>query len=342
MYKLVRRMFFQILYFRNLKNTPMPSLFNTKSKNLFTVAFYNLENLFDTINDPNTLDDEYTPEGEKRWTYSRYAKKIHKLSSVISQIGIEKSLQPPVLVGVAEVENKKVLHDLVSSKELQNHYYDFVHYNSPDMRGIDVALLYNKQFFELLDSTTSTLYIEEDGVRSFTRDVLMVKGKLNGELVYILVNHWPSRRKGTEESEYKRVEAADLNIEIMELIEQKDKDAKFIIMGDFNENPTDLGITTLLEEDLFNPMKKLIALKKGSLKYRDDWFLFDQILFSNHFLNPKKGEYSFVKAGIFNRDFLKVYKGKNKGKPFRTHIGPWYQGGFSDHFPVFAYLKKKR
>ncbi len=315
---------------------------NKIDKNIFTIAFYNLENLFDTIDDPKILDDEFTPDGKKHWTYGRYSKKIQKLSSVIRQIGVEQSKQPPVLIGVAEIENKKVLSDLIHSKSLRNYQYDFVHYNSPDMRGIDVGLLYNKRYFELLDSDTFPLFIEENGVRSFTRDVLMVKGNLNGELIHILVNHWPSRRKGVEESEYKRMKAADLNREIMDRIKIEEGVAKFIIMGDFNDGPLDKSLKSLAENNIFNPMEQLVSYKRGTLKHYDDWLVFDQILFSNQFLKTEVKGHSFEKAYIFDKDFLKVFRGKNKGKPFRTHIGPWYQGGFSDHFPVFAYLRKNK
>ncbi|PHR73163.1 MAG: endonuclease [Lutibacter sp.] len=312
-----------------------------KSKNAFTIAFYNLENLFDTVDDPKTFDDDFTSGGKLKWSKKRYFKKINKLSHVIKQLGTEKSFVPPVLVGVAEVENKKVLEDLVRSKNLQKFHYDYVHYDSMDDRGIDVGLLYNKQLFELLHSERFSLYIEnEDGEQDFTRDVLLVKGNFNGELMYILVNHWPSRRQGTEESDYKRVKASELNREIIDKIRFEDENAKIVVMGDFNDNPNNNSIQNLIKDDFYNPMQSIVSKGKGTLKYKDDWYLFDQIIFSKNFKKAKEDQHSFKYAEVFDRDFMKVFKGKNKGKPFRTYIGPWYQGGFSDHFPVYVYLKK--
>ena len=312
-----------------------------KSKTAFTIAFYNLENLFDTVDDPKTYDDDFTSDGKLNWNKKRYYKKISRLSNVIKQLGAEKSYVPPVLVGVAEVENKKVLEDLVRSKNLQKFHYDYVHYDSPDDRGIDVALLYNKQLFELLHSERFSLYIEnEDGEQDFTRDVLLVKGNLNGELIHILVNHWPSRRDGAEESEYKRVKASELNRDIIEKIRLEDEQAKIVIMGDFNDNPTNKSLQNLVKDDFYNPMQQLLSKGKGTLKHEDDWHLFDQIIFSKNFMDAQENRHSFKYAEVFDRDFLKVYRGKNKGKPFRTYIWKWYQGGFSDHFAVYVYLKK--
>ena len=332
-----------MLYFSDFKNYYMFSFFKSKEKNkdAFTIAFYNLENLFDTSDDPNTYDDDFSSTGKLKWNKKRYFQKINRLSHVIKQLGIEKSSVPPVLVGIAEVENKKVLEDLVSSKDLQEFHYDYVHYDSLDDRGIDVGLLYNKQLFELINSERFMLYIEdEEGNQDFTRDVLLVKGKFNGELMHILVNHWPSRRQGTEASEYKRIEASELNRELISKIRLENKDAKIVVMGDFNDDPTNKSIQNLIKDDFYNPMQSLLAKGKGTLKHKEDWYLFDQIIFSKNFLETTKNKHSFKYAAIFDRDFLKVFKGKNKGKPYRTFIGPWYQGGYSDHFPVYAYLEK--
>ena len=321
----------------------MFTFFKSKKKDqkAYTVAFYNLENLFDTVDDPNTFDDDYTAKGQFKWTKKRYFKKIKKLSSVMKQLGTDKSFFPPALIGVAEIENKKVLTDLIYSKNLRNFHYDFVQYDSPDDRGIDVALLYNKQLFEFLSSKVHPLYIEDlEGKRDFTRDVLQVTGNLNGERINILVNHWPSRRDGAEESEYKRMKASKLNRNIIAQIRKENSDAKIIIMGDFNDNPTNKSIQNLIKDDFYNPMQRLLAKGKGTLTYDDEWYLFDQIIFTKNFFDIKPNTHSFKYAEVFDRDFLKIYRGKNKGKPFRTYIWKWYQGGFSDHFPVYVYLNK--
>ncbi len=314
-----------------------------KKENIFTIGFYNVENLFDTIDDPKTLDDDFTSKGKRQWNYKRYKNKIKKLSSVISQLGGERSKRPPVIVGLVEVENAGVVKDLIHSSALRKHHYGFVHYDSPDSRGIDVALLYNKQSFELLRSKNFPLYLDEEGERDYTRDILVVSGNLNGELIHILVNHWPSRREGVEETEYKRVEAAKLVRNIVKEIQNKNVNAKILIMGDFNDNPKSKSIKQhLVTEDFYNPMESLWDRNfKGSLTYEGKWNLFDQIIITKNFLNKENSKHSFKHAEVFNKDWLKVFKGKLKGSPFRTYIGKWYQGGFSDHFPVYVYLKKE-
>ena len=315
---------------------------DTKQDNLYTVAFYNLENLFDIYDDPDTLDDDFTPEGKKKWDAKRYNRKLKKLSSVISQIGTDTSFTPPVIVGLAEVENLQVVTDLVNTEALQEYNYGIAHFDSPDERGIDVALIYQKKYFEFIDSETVTLYLyQEDGERDYTRDVLFVKGKLNGELVHFMVNHWPSRRKGTKETEPRRIKAAALNHEIITKIKLATENPKIIIMGDFNDDPTSTSIKQhLVTHEFYNPFESIIDKGQGSLRFNDDWFLFDQIIFSRNFFEEQHKTHVFKQAEIFDDHFLKEWKGKRKGNPFRTYIGKWHQGGFSDHFPVYITLEK--
>jgi endonuclease/exonuclease/phosphatase family metal-dependent hydrolase len=318
--------------------------FKKQDSKVTTIAFYNVENLFDTKNNPNTEDDDFTPKGKKKWTLERYKLKIKKLSSVISQLGMHQSKYPPAIVGLVEVENAKVVKDLINSSYLKKHHYGFVHYDSPDERGIDVALLYNRIAFEFLNATTHPIYLEkENNERDYTRDILKVSGYLHGELVHILVNHWSSRREGALETEPKRIIAATKARAIIEEIKATEMNPKIIIMGDFNDDPTSTSVKEyLVKDDFYNPMKKLLDKDKhGTLTYNKKWNLFDQIIFSKNFLDKKEGELYFKKAEVFNKKWLKVYKGKLKDSPFRTYIGPWYQGGFSDHFPVYAFLKKE-
>lgn len=314
-----------------------------KEENTLTVGFYNVENLFDTKDNPNTLDDDFTLKGKKRWGYKRYKNKIKKLSSVISQLGIHRSKMPPAIVGLVEVENAKVVSDLVNSSNLRRHHYGYVHYDSPDERGIDVALLYNKQVFELIASETFPVYLEDDeGARDYTRDILKVSGNLQGELVHILVNHWSSRREGAAETAHKRITAAKTARAIIDKIRNTEIDPKIIIMGDFNDDPTSKSIKEyLVQDDFYNPMKKLLDKGIGTLTYNGNWNLFDQIIFSKNFLEKKEGFFYFKYAEVFNQKWMRVFKGKLKDSPFRTYIGKWYQGGFSDHFPVYAFLKRK-
>lgn len=317
----------------------------TKNKeDFFTVAFYNVENLFDTINDPSILDDEFTPGTDKNWTKKRYDKKVFKLGTTLSNIGFKETAKAPTIIGLAEVENIKVVTDLINSKHLVNKGYEAVHFDSPDERGIDVALLYQKKYFEVTSKEQITLLIDSQrGDRDFTRDILLVSGLFNGEKIHVLINHWPSRRSGADSTEYKRIAAAEKNREIVERIKAEEgEEAKVIIMGDFNDDPSSNSVATLVDVDFYNPMEQLLTRSEGTTSYRGRWNLFDQIIFSNNFHKYEKGKHSFAFSKIFNEDFLKVYRGRYKGQPFRTYAGGKYQGGYSDHFPVYMILKHNK
>ncbi len=305
----------------------------------YSIAFYNVENLFDIYDDPDTKDGDFTPEGKKKWDEKRYQRKVKKISSVISQIGVKESGFPPAVIGLAEVENKQVVLDLINNESLKYSDYDVVHFDSPDERGIEVALMYRTKVFELLHSESFPLLIYDDeGERDFTRDVLLVKGKLKGKLVYFIVNHWPSRRQGTGTTEVKRIKAAELVHQVIDKIKEETPMANIIIMGDFNDSPTNSSIKKhLVTDKLFNPFEALSEKGYGTLTYDKKWLLFDQIILNENFKN--ESDFQFRNANIFNENFLVNHKGKQKGDPFRTYIGKWHQGGFSDHFPVYVELK---
>lgn len=312
-----------------------------KSTQLHTIAFYNLENLFDTVEHRETLDDDFTPNGFKKWTPKRYKKKVYKLAKTISEIGLESTLKAPALIGIAEVENEVVIKDLINTEQLNKIDYGYVHYNSPDERGIDTALLYDKSHFEVVQSEPITLMVySTEGERDLTRDILYVYGKLNGEKVHVFVNHWPSRRAGANETDYKRMEAAKTLKGIMARIENEHMNPNYIIMGDFNDDPDSASIQKLMEAtNLYNPMEKLKSLERGSANYKRSWSLFDQIIVSHNFFNYEKGTHSFTYANIFDDKLLTEWKGKYKGTPYRTYAGRKYIGGYSDHFPVYIQLK---
>lgn len=309
--------------------------------NLYTVGFYNLENLFDIRNNPETLDDDFTPEGVLRWTKKRYRNKLFKLGRAISDIGYKTSRRPPVLVGLAEVENRQVIEALLESRRMKDKGYKLVHYDSPDERGIDTALIYQSRHFEVTASEAVPLLVNNpDGQRDYTRDILHVTGLLNNQRIHLLVNHWPSRRDGDEDTAYKRVAAAGVVHEIMDKVKQEEEAPAFIIMGDFNDNPFSKSVKEhLLSPDLYNPMERLHSHDRGSANYNFKWSLFDQILFSRDFFVEKKGTHSFAHADIFDKRFLREWSGKFKGTPFRTYAGRRYFGGYSDHFPVYVQLK---
>lgn len=308
---------------------------------LYTVAFYNLENLFDTLSDADTLDIDFTPNGIRKWTPARYKKKLQKLARTINGIGLDSSGRPPVLLGIAEVERGTVVQELLATAPLNLYNYDYIHYNSPDERGIDTALIYNKDYFRLMASKPIPLLVQNGNAEwDTTRDILYVEGILNGETVHVFVNHWPSRRTGFEETDYKRIEAALTISSYMKLIEETVPDPTYIIMGDFNDGPTAVSIQTLMRSDkLYNPMETLHSPTRGSVTFRRSWDLFDQIMISHNFLNYEKGKHSFARADIFDAAFLAEAKGRYKGNPYRTYAGGKYRGGYSDHFPVYIQLK---
>lgn len=308
-----------------------------------SVAFYNLENLFDTKDDPDTFDDDFTAEGYKNWNGKRLSNKLHKLGRVISQIGTKEINSTPTLIGVAEVENLEVLQGLIETKELKDLGYDIVHYDSPDERGIDVGLLYRKDNFEVIQSETVSVYLESElGQRDYTRDILHVTGNLVGIKTHVLVNHWPSRRSGVEESEPKRIIAAQKNRMIIERIQEEEPDARIIIMGDFNDGPHNESIKNhLVQKDLYNPMVFLNTRYEGSLNHDFEWYLFDQIILSANFMRLHENALRYDKSDIYNEHYLTEFKGKFKGNPFRTYAGRRYLGGYSDHFPVYCVFKHR-
>tara|TARA_R110002051_G_scaffold73135_6_gene132768 strand:+ start:10507 stop:11484 length:978 start_codon:yes stop_codon:yes gene_type:complete len=314
--------------------------FKKKSKKQrYTVAFYNLENLFDPERNSKILDKDYTPNGVKKWTVERYRRKLSKLAKTIFNISDEDQDYPPVLIGVAEAENNSVLKALLHTDPLEDIDYGFIHFDSPDERGIDTGLIYRKRFFNVLHAEPLALMVNNhEGIRDTTRDILYVKGELNKELVHVFVNHWPSRRDGDIETEYKRVIAAKEIILKIDSIKLEELDPNIIIMGDFNDDPSSKSIQTLKERaNLFNPMETLhIPESKGTSIYAGKWNMFDQILISNSFFNYQKNTHSFDHAAIYDHKSLKEKKGKYKGKPYRTFVVDRYMGGYSDHFPVYA------
>ena len=315
-----------------------------KTYQVRTVAFYNLENLFDTRNDSLTLDDDRTPEGADRWSDGRLQRKLRNLSGVLSEIGGEIGAKPPDLIGVCEVENRTVIEQLISQPSLRPYDYGVIHHDSPDHRGIDVALLYRRgRFFPTENRSFRLILHDKDGKRRYTRDQLVVRGFLDQEEIYLLVNHWPSRGGAALQTRLYRREAALRQRFLVDSILYRDPAAKIICMGDFNDNPTDPSIEILSRgrnpgDTLYNPMEKHFRRGVGSLAYRDRWNLFDQMLFSKSLLQPPEHTWRLWKVGVFQPAYLKTKEGRYRGYPLRTYAGGNYQGGYSDHFPVYAFL----
>ena len=326
-----------------------------KRYKIHTVAFYNLENLFDTINDP-TKNDEASPIMEMNEAYrsKTYLQKVKNMARVVADIGQEDTRNTPAIIGVSEVENREVLVDLVNDSQLLNKDYGIIHYDSPDYRGIDVALLYQKNLFKPTGSKSFELKIYDDDTRErmYTRDQLLVSGELDGELIHIIVNHWPSRRGGEAKSRPKRVAAANLNKQIIDSLQSKDPYAKIITMGDLNDNPNNASLKEALKAEakkkkvgfkgIYNPFEdQYRKMGLGTTGYRDAWSLFDQILVTQPFIEEDYDSFRLYKAGIFNKNYLTNKHGRYKGYPWRSFSDGSFTDGFSDHFPVYIYLIKE-
>ncbi len=307
-----------------------------------TVAFYNLENLFDLNDDAHTNDNDFLPTSVKKWTPKRYKNKLRKLGYAISNIGRKETGKHPAIIGLCEVENAKVIEDLIASKHLEDYNYNFIHYDSLDERGIDVALLYDANVFEVVDSETFTIQLtDEDGSPDYTRDILLVTGFLEGEQIHVIANHWSSRREGQKETEFKRIASSNKVGDIIRTLRLNNTDAKIIIIGDFNDDPHSHSIKRLVTDfDLYNPMETLRSYNRGTTYHGRQWNLFDQVLISTNFFKTSNRLFEFSSANIFDEDFLKLFEGPYKGSPFRTYVGKRYKGGYSDHFPVYAIFKK--
>ncbi len=329
---------------------------NAQEKKKFkinTIAFYNLENLFDTINDA-TKFDEASPIMEMKVNRAdAYKMKVHNMARVIADIGADEAKNSPAILGVSEVENRDVLVDLINDPLLLSKDYGIVHFDSPDARGIDVGLLYQKALFQPMSSSKHELKIYDDITRKrvYTRDQLLVTGKLDGDLIHVIVNHWPSRSGGEARSRSKREAAAKLNKHLIDSLQAIDPYAKIITMGDLNDDPINASIKDILKAEkdrdkvqlkgIFNPYENFYKKGLGTNAYRDAWSLFDQILMTKPLLDKDFSTYKFYKAFIYNKSYLTTKTGRWKGYPFRSWADGGFSDGFSDHFPVYVFVIKE-
>jgi predicted extracellular nuclease len=322
-----------------------------KSFKAAVISFYNLENLYDTVDNPITNDEEFLPQGVRNYNTAIYTDKLKNLATVISQIGTEINPDGPAILGVAEVENDTVLKDLVRHKLIEKRNYKIVHYDSKDIRGVDVGLLYNPTYFTV--EASDKLFVQLPGGSKdayYTRDILWVKGKLDGETIHIYVNHWPSRVGGEQRSAPAREAAAQVCRDHIDSIARHEPNPKVIIMGDLNDDPINASVSAVLnakgkERDvraggLFNPWTELYRKGFGTLAYQDAWGLFDQIIISYPWLRKDQAGFYFYQQQIFNREYLVENKGRYKGYPMRTWDGNTYRGGYSDHFPTYLVMLK--
>ncbi len=315
---------------------------NTK---VAVIAYYNLENLFDTIDSPDTNDAEFLPNGKNLWNTDKYYKKLSNMSRVISEIGNEYIKGGPTIIGVSEIENRAVLEDLISTEALKNSGYGIIHKDSPDYRGIDVALLYKVNSFRVINVTYHELYLDYDP-NYRTRLQLCATGLLDNDTISVIVNHWPSR--GNDEKY--RVSAAQLTRKIVDSLYTVSNNARIFVIGDFNDDPVDRTILKVLgatgkdhkveDKGLYNPMWKLFKKGVGSLAYRDSWNIFDQIIISKPLLDKNSKSWFFHKAHVFNKPYLIAKDGQYKGYPLRTYSYGIFINGYSDHLPVYVVIGK--
>ncbi len=320
---------------------------------VYAVAFYNLENLFDADDDPdNPGDDEFLPSGPYQWTEQKYRQKLQNIATVISRLARENCPGGPAVIGIAEVENERVVRDLVATEPMASMGMKYIHHSSPDRRGIDVALLYNPKLFTPT-RVVPYRYVKPDQPDYRTRDQLLVSGQLAGEPVSVLVNHWPSRYGGAKSAPL-RDYAATLALHVADSVRAADPDNKIIIMGDLNDDPSDNSCANVLKAartakatprgGLFNATWPIFDKGVGSLCYQDVWCLYDQQIISDNFLTRGTKDYSqlrYWKTEVFNRDFITTREGKKKGYPLRTFSGTTFQNGYSDHFPTITYYVKQ-
>ncbi len=316
-----------------------------KNKRNLTIAFYNVENLFDTENDPGKRDGEFTPDGDKKWTVDRYQKKLDTLSRVLSSIN-ENEL--PEIIGLCEVENKKVVVELANTGQLANGNYRIIHYESPDFRGIDCALIYRPNEFKVIKSFPVKIKFKDNQDYS-TRDILYVKGKTkNREEFHIFVNHWPSRIGGTEKTEPKRIEVATILKSKIDSVLATSPKAKIIVLGDMNDEPSNNSLAKILTAQkpetqntrLVNLMYPIHKNGEGSYSYRGKWNMLDNIVVSTNLLDDKGFQCTDKKGFVFRKDWMEHTNRNGQFSPSRTYGGPNYYGGISDHFPVYFTLQR--
>jgi len=319
-------------------------------KRTSTIGFYNVENLFDTWDDPKTNDEQFLPTGDYKWTKENLGIKLDNLAKVISQMGDEDG---PEILGLAEVENRDVVEMLVKNKQLKKHGYEVIHSDSPDQRGIDCAMIYKKKKFVPLYQQSYSVSFADTNPDITTRDILLVKGILEKDFeLTILVNHWSSRRGGAQKSAWKRARAASRARAIVDSILKVDPLTNIVLMGDFNDEPSSPSLDKILRagkntqeasySKLYNCMAKLEEDGMGSLRYKQYWDMFDQIILTYPMmLADAPLKYVDCSAGIYNPKWMRVEReGDWKDAPKRSHIRrKFYPDGYSDHFPVYVQLE---
>ncbi len=339
----------KLLYLVLLFAPLLTLLAQEKRYDIYAVGFYNLENLFDTIHQQGKNDYEFLPDGVNKWSTKKYSNKIKNIAMVLDDMASSVPSSGLAAVGVCEVENAAVLRDLVSCEPLVRRGWSFAHFEGPDSRGVDCALLYNPKLFKPTDAWLVPYTAAKRDTTYITRGFLVVKGEIGGEVLHLIVNHWPSRYAKSPVRE----RAGVLVRQLKDSIVGADPKAKVIILGDLNDNPDNKSVSESLgavrnKKDastavsLYNPWWNILRKEgRGTQKYRGKWNLFDQIMVNGNLVNGGNSVLGFYKAEIFSRDYMFQSKGKYKGSIKRTHAGGVWLNGYSDHLPVILYLRKE-
>lgn len=330
----------------------LPCLGHAQAKQEYVpalVGFYNVENLYDTLDQAEVDDAEFLPGSAKQWGSERYWRKQEKMAGVIAGMGKDLHPQGLAILGLSEVENRSVVDDLVSREPLKARGYKVVHVDGPDRRGVDVALVYNPALYKVYAYKSYRLHMADTSFR--TRDQLLVSGVLDGDTVHVIVAHWPSRRGGEKRSEPNRKAAAELGRHIIDSLLAINANARVMYMGDLNDDPVNVSVGRFLKASgdkakavngvLFNAMYDPYQKGIGSLAWRDSWNLFDQVILSPGLVTGAGGKYHYYGVRIYNEPYLRQQEGNFAGYPSRTFVGDVYQDGYSDHFPVFVILVKE-
>lgn len=338
-----------------------------KGDKTYVVGFYNLENLFDTYDDPAKNDAEFLPEGKNRWTDTKYRKKLSNMAKVIKAMAEENGRYHTVL-GVSEIENRLVLEDLVADPQIADANYQIIHYDGPDRRGVDVALLYNPKTFKYIESESIPYTFEGSSIDFVmskeeqdyfrTRDILMVHGTIDGEHFAFYVAHLPSRSGDKKGSHQLRERGAEIMYDHAIKMQEKYPGIKIACMGDMNDNPTDASMAEYMhgketiaevgERDFFCPFTSMLKAGYGSLAYRGVWSIYDLVLVNNALATAPDGGLKIAKLGkkkgfygrVFKQPFMTTQEGQYKGYPFRTFSNGSFIGGYSDHYPTYIVITK--
>lgn len=311
----------------------------------FNVMFYNVENLFDTVDDPATNDEEFLPQGEKKYTEKRYNKKLSDLSKVISEADPEAL---PAIIGLCEVENRMVVERLLGQEVFREKNYRIVHKDSPDGRGIDVALIYDADIFHIADEDFLEVKLPF-AERPRTRDILYASAVNGSDTLHIFVNHWPSRYGGQEKSEPKRLKAAEVLREKVDKLKEANPTANLLIMGDFNDYPVNKSLTEVMgaradtTASLYNMLAPIHEAGEGTYNYRGEWGALDQFLVSTTMLQNEEGfTTSTGDVEVIKKEWMMYVNDSGEAYPNRTYGGPNYYGGYSDHLPILMRMELRQ